>query len=320
MRTAIGIDLGGTGTYGALVNQDGQILAEVDRKTPAAEGPDAVFAVMFEMVRELLAKAESPVLGIGLGIAGLMDREAGVSLVSPNFANWENVPVLEPFRREFGLPVFMDNDVRVGALGELHFGAGRRYRNFLFTALGTGIGGGIIFDRQLYRGPYGTAGEFGHVVVRPDGPPCNCGSIGCAEVLASGPAIRRRTLEALDGNRDGGGSTLRSLPREQISARTLAEAAHQGDALALALWEEIGLDLGLAIISYYNLLGPEAVIVGGGVSLAGDLLLEPARRVAKERLMPGIRENLQIVAAELGDEAGAVGAATLVPNFVEVRD
>lgn len=317
MRCAIGIDLGGTGTFGALVSHEGKILAEVERPTPADEGPAVVLGAMIAIVHELLLQAPVPVLGIGVGITGVMDREAGISIFSPNFVHWQNVPVLEPFRRAFGLPVAMDNDVRTGALGELHFGAGRRYHNFLFTALGTGIGGAVILDRQLYRGPYGTAGEFGHLSIRPNGPRCNCGSIGCIEALASGPAIRRRILEALFANGGSTQSSLRAVAPERISARALAEAARQGDSLAISLWEEIGEDLGRAILSYYNLLGPEAVVVGGGVSLAGDLLLEPARRIATQRLMPGIREHVQIVAAELGDEAAAIGAATLVPGLVE---
>lgn len=349
MRLAIGIDLGGTGTYGALVNQEGTILADLERKTPAEEGPAAVIAMMMAMVRDLLAMAPAPVLGIGLGITGLMERESGLSIYAPNIAGWRNIQVLEPFRREFGLPVAMDNDVRVGCLGELHFGAGRRFRNFLFTTLGTGIGGAIVLDRQLYRGPYNTAGEFGHIPVRPDGSRgggercgersgersgercdersversgercderCGCGATGCLEALASGPAIRRRTLRALAEHRDAERSILWTLPQAQITAKALAEAARSGDALALALWAEVGRDLGLGIATYYNLLGPDAVIVGGGVSLAGELLLEPARQVCAERLMPGIRERVAIVAAELGDEAGAIGAATLVKGLV----
>lgn len=318
MPRAIGVDLGGTKTYAALVDETGRALAAARTPTPVQEGPGAVFRVMFGLIRELLARADGPVLGIGLGITGLMDRDAGLSIISPNFRDWRNVQVLEPFRREFGLPVTMDNDVRVGALGELHFGAGRRYRNFFFTALGTGIGSGIVLERRLYRGPYGTAGEFGHVPVRPESAvPCSCQATGCLESLVSGPAIRRRILEALASDRGGGSSALRELAPGEIGARALAEAARRGDALALQLWDEIGTDLGLGIAAYYNLMGPEAVIVGGGVSLAGDLLLEPARRTVRERLMPGIREHLEIVAAELGDEAGAVGAAALVPGLVE---
>ncbi len=317
MRYAIGIDLGGTGIYGALVDSEGKVLADAEAKTLAQEGPQAVLNRMFTMTRELLAQAPAPVVGIGLGIPGLMDRETGVSITSENLG-WRNVPVLEPFRREFQLPVHMDNDVRVGCLGEMHFGAGRQFRNFLFTALGTGIGGAVVLDGQIYRGPYNTAGEFGHIPLRPQrGPACSCGAIGCLEALASGPAIRRRTLAALKDNRDGHMSSLRRLPEDQISARTLAEAARSGDILANTLWDEIGSDLGLGILAYYNLLSPEAVIVGGGVSLAGDLLLEPARRICVERLMPGIREHVQIVAAELGDDAGAIGAATLVPGFID---
>lgn len=314
MRCAIGIDLGGTGTFGAVVDEAGQMLATAERPTPAAEGPAAVLSMMLAMVDELTARAPSPPLGIGLGITGVMDRGAGISIMSPNFVGWRNVQVLAPFRDRFGLPVVMDNDVRVGALGELHFGAGRRYRNFLFTALGTGIGAGIVLEGQLYRGPHGTAGEFGHIPIRPDGVRCNCGSVGCLETLASGPAIRRRTLAALAARTEP--SSLRVLPEGQVSARTLAEAARAGDSLALALWAEVGADLGLGILAYYNLMGPEAVIVGGGVSLAGELLLEPARRLVQARLMPGIREHVQIVAAELGDEAGVIGAAALVPGLV----
>lgn len=316
MRHAIGIDLGGTGIYGALVTHEGKVLADAERRTPSDGGPAEVLGTMFAMTRELVDQAPAPVMGIGLGIPGLLDQEAGISLTSPNL-NWRNVPVLEPFRQEFGLPVAMENDVRVGCLGEMHFGAGRHFRNFLFTALGTGIGGAVVLDRQIYRGPYGTAGEFGHIPLRPQrGPACGCGAFGCLEALASGPAIRRRTLQALKDNRDGHMSSMRHLPEDEISARTLSEAARGGDALANMLWEEIGGDLGLGILAYYNLLGPEAIIVGGGVSLAGDLLLEPARRICQERLMLGIREHLQIVPAELGDDAGAIGAATLVPGFV----
>lgn len=317
MRCAIGIDLGGTGTYGLLLDQEGRILADLEAKTPAQEGPEAVFRLLFALVRGLIARAPAPVLGIGLGITGLMDRESGLSIIAPNFAGWRNVQVLEPFRREFGLPVVIENDVRVGALGELHFGAGRRFRSFLFTALGTGVGGALLLDGALYRGPYNTAGEFGHLPMRPfDGERCGCGAIGCLESLVAGPAIRRRTLQALAEGRDGGRSLLRSLPQSEISARTLAEAAGEGDPFAQAMWGEIGTDLGLGIAAYYNLLGPEAVIVGGGVSLAGDLLLEPARRVATERLMDGIKERVTILPAELGDEAGAVGAATLLPGLI----
>lgn len=315
MPLAIGIDLGGTNIFGALVDGQGKTHGWVKRRTPVAEGYAAVLDAMFAMVRELLVQAPEPVLGIGLGIPGLVDRESGLSVTSPNLF-WRNLPVLEPFRREFNLPVDMDNDVRVGALAELHFGAGRRFRSFLFTTLGTGIGAGIVIDRKLYRGPYGTAGEFGHMMIRPGGPACNCGSSGCLETLASGTAVRRRIQEALEAGRDGGGSLLRAAAPESRDAGALAQAAHAGDPLALTLWGEIGTDLGVGLLNYYNLLGPEAAIVGGGVSLAGDLLLEPARRVCRERLMPGIREHVTIIAAEFGDEAGAVGAATLVPGLV----
>lgn len=316
MDLAVGIDLGGTGIYGVLVERSGQILADVDLATPVALGPEGVIAAMLQAVRSLLERAPRRVAGIGLGVPGVLDPQNGVVTTSPNLF-WQNVQILDPFRQAFGLSVAMENDVRVGGLAELHFGAGRRYRNFLFTALGTGVGSGIILERRLYRGPFGSAGEFGHIPIRPRGSRCNCGSRGCLETLVSGPAIRSRTLKALSSARDGGESALRLIARDSISARTVAEAARAGDLLAQKIMTEVGEDLGLGILAYYNLMGPEAVIVGGGVAMAGDLLLEPARSVARERLMPGIREHLTVVPAELGDQAGAIGAATLVPGFID---
>lgn len=315
MALAIGIDLGGTGIYGALVDRMGRVLAGEERRTPVSDGPEAVIRAMAEMAETLRDRAPGPVLGIGMGVPGLLDHESGTVITSPNLF-WRDIPLLGPIRGRVGLPVAMENDVRVGALGELHFGAGRPYANFLFTALGTGVGSGIVLNRQIYTGPYGTAGEFGHIPIRSGGVRCNCGSRGCLETQVSGPAVRRRALSALLRSRLAGESRLRELPPSEISARTVAEAARAGDLLARQIMTQVGTDLGLGILAYYNLMGPEAVIVGGGVALAGDLILEPARRICRERLMPGLRERVRILPAELGDEAGAVGAATLVPGFV----
>lgn len=297
-RCAIGIDLGGTNLFGGLVDGQGRILASRKRPTPVQDGPAGVFAAMKEMIRDLLAAAgDRPVLGIGLGIPGLLDREAGMSLFSPNLG-WENVPVRAQFD-EFGLPVVMDNDVRCHAAGELHFGAGRGLKDFILLTLGTGIGSGIVLGGQLYRGPAGMAGEIGHIPLEPGGPLCGCGKRGCFEALASGKAIGRRAQEA------GIAST----------ARDLFALAAQGDPRALALVDRVAYDLGRGIATYANLMNPQRVIVGGGVALAGELLFAPLRRYAEAETMPGIRGTYDIVPAALGDEAGAVGAAALVPGL-----
>lgn len=312
-RCAIGVDLGGTNIFAALVDQDGRMLATDKRETLAAEGSDAVLARMFDIVRGLLAKAEGrQVLGIGLGIPGLLDRAAGKSIESPNLG-WRGVAVAEPFRREFGLPVEMDNDVRVHAMGELLFGAGRGHRHFMLITLGTGIGSGIVLDGELYRGPTGLAGEFGHQTILRDGPLCGCGNHGCIESLAAGPAIARRARAAVDAY--DGDTSLRALPPERITARTVAEAAHQGDRLAQRVYDEVGEDLGHALANYFNLMGPELVIVGGGIAAAGSVLFDPMHRSTRQRVMVPVKPLVKIIPAQLGEEAGPVGAAAMISGL-----
>lgn len=300
-RCAIGIDLGGTNIFGGLVDGSGRLVATAKRPTPASEGHGAVFAVMKVMIRELLAQTGGRrVAGIGLGIPGLLDRAAGISILSPNLG-WRQVPVRPEFA-EFGLPLEMDNDVRCHALGELHFGAARGASDVILITLGTGIGSGIILNGALYRGSAGLAGEIGHIPLEPGGPLCGCGKRGCFEAVAGGNAIGRRAQEA------GIGAT----------ARELFEKAATGDEQALTLVDRVAYDLGRGISAYVNVMNPQRVIVGGGVAQAGELLLAPLRRYARAETMPGIRDTFAILPATLGDEAGAVGAAALIPGLAQV--
>lgn len=313
-RCAVGIDLGGTKIFAALVDESGRVLATEKRDTLSAEGPGAVLGRMFDATRTLLAQAGNrQVMGIGLGIPGLLDRTAGRSIHSPNL-KWKDVPVIEPFRGEFGLPVEMDNDVRVHAMGELVFGAGRGLRHFMLITLGTGIGSGIILEGALYRGPTGMAGEFGHQTILRDGPECGCGNRGCLEALASGPGIARRARTAVAAYQAE--SVLKALTEEQITARSVAEAARDGDRLAQRIYDEVGEDLGIALANYFNLMGPQVAIIGGGVSQAGDVLFEPVRRTAVARVMIPIKPLVRIVPAHLGAEAGAVGASAMIHGLV----
>ncbi|HYG57809.1 MAG TPA: ROK family protein [Symbiobacteriaceae bacterium] len=295
-RCAVGIDVGGTKICGGLVDGTGHVIALQKRPTPVAEGPEAIFDTMRAMVRELIAKCgHREVVGLGLGMPGLLDREKGISVFSPN-TGWRNVPVLSEFA-EFGLPMDMDNDVRCHAVGELHFGAGRGLDNFILLTLGTGIGSGIVMGGQLYRGATGMAGEIGHITLAPGGPLCGCGKHGCFEAVASGRNIGRRAREAGIAG----------------SGRELFQKAAAGDLRALELVDRVAYDLGRGISIYAHLLNPRRVIVGGGVALAGELLFEPMRRYADQETMPGVRGTYDIVPAALGDEAGAVGAAALIP-------
>lgn len=295
-RCAVGLDVGGTNIFGGLVDGNGHLIATSKRPTPVALGPKGIFDAMRAMIRELMAKrGEREVVGIGLGMPGLLDREKGVSVFSPN-TGFRNVPVLSEFT-EFGLPLDMDNDVRCHAVGELHFGAGKGFDNFILLTLGTGIGSGIVMNGELYRGPSGVAGEIGHITLEPGGHQCGCGKKGCFEAIASGRNIGRRAQEAGIAG----------------SARELFQKAAAGDQKAVELVDRVAYDLGRGIAIYAQLLNPKRIIVGGGVAMAGELLFAPMRKYAEMETMPGVLGTYDIVPAALGDEAGAVGAAALIP-------
>ncbi|MCG0237719.1 MAG: ROK family protein [Firmicutes bacterium] len=296
-RCAIGLDVGGTKILGGLVDETGRVLLSRRIPTPVAEGPAGVFAAMRRLIRELLDQAgDREVVGIGLGMPGLIDRQRGISVHSPN-TGWSNVPVLPEFT-EFGLPVDMENDVRCHALGEYWFGAGRGVRHFVLLTLGTGLGSGIVVDGELFQGGSGMPGEIGHVVVDPQGPPCGCGNRGCLEALVGGRGLARRAREA-------------GIARDVQELIALARA---GEPRALGLVEEVARHLGWGISIMANLFNPQRVILGGGLAKAlGDLLFGSLRRYAEAMTMPGIRGTYDIVPAALGEEAGVVGAAALFP-------
>ncbi|HWI60452.1 MAG TPA: ROK family protein [Symbiobacteriaceae bacterium] len=299
-RCAVGIDVGGTNIFAGLVDGTGRLLTTMKRPTPVAEGPAGIFGTMKAIIRELSTQTEGrQLVGIGLGMPGLIDRERGVSVFSPN-TKFENVPVLSEFT-EFGLPVDMDNDVRCHAIGELKFGAGRDCDNFILITLGTGIGSGIIIDGQLYRGPKGVAGEIGHINLEPGGPLCGCGKRGCFEAIASGRNIGRRAIEAGIAG----------------SSRELFQKAAAGDVKAVQLVDKVAYDLGRGISIYAHLMNPKRVIVGGGVAQAGETLFRPLRKYAEQESMTGVRGTFEIVPAQFGDEAGIVGSAALIGALTE---
>lgn len=321
-RLAIAVDLGGTNIHAALVDRDGRIVAADKQRTPVAGGPDAVLGRIASIADHLRAHAReigAEVLGVGLGIPGLVDAPAGRSVFSPNLF-WRDVPVLEPIAAALRLPVRMDNDVRCATLGEFHFGAGRGLENFVCITLGTGIGSGIVVGGRLYRGSHQSAGEIGHVRVVPDGPPCNCGRTGCLEAVASATAVARMAGDRLAA---GAGGLLPEYAAagassgSALDAALVARAALAGDAVAREILAEAGTYLGMAIATYADLVDPSVFIVGGGLSLAGELVLEPARRASARHAMPGIAERIRIAPAVTGDSAGMLGAAALVPGLLE---
>ena len=232
----------------------------------------------------------------------------GVVTSSPNLPGWSDIPLRDIIREKYGITTYLVNDASAAALGEYHLGAGRGVSNLIYVTVSTGIGGGIIIDGKLYCGTSGSAGEVGHMTIDVDGPRCRCGNVGCLEVLASGTAVAK---EAIDRISAGEGSYLTEIVGgriENITAEKVGVAARYGDSLALEVIAKAAMYLGVGMVNLVNIFNPEMIIVGGGMSKLGDLLFVPVRQLVQERAFRLSAQAVHIVPAELGDNAGVLGA------------
>ena len=309
---AIGVDVGGTKTAAARIARDGSILARAKLPTPA----DDMAATLDVIVEAARAVMSPDVRAVGIAAAGLVEWATGTLRFAPNLA-WRDTSLVEHVTAELGLPTVADNDNAAAAWAEFCFGAGRPYRHMLLVGVGTGLGGGIVADGALFRGAHGFAAEIGHIIVEPDGPLCGCGNRGCWEQVASGQALTRAGQQAVGGEnktllRDRAGGDA-----ERVTGPMVTEAARDGDEVSIAIIAEVGRRLGEGIAGLVNVLDPEVVVVGGGVADAGELLLAPAR-VAFHQAVEAVdrRPDVPLVRAHLGNDAGAVGAATLALESV----
>jgi len=310
----VGVDLGGTTiTAGAVNVVSGEVLGRQQIPTLGKEGPDAVIARMVDLVHAVIADAglrKEDVGGIGVGLPGVLDMERGITVFLPNLpGGWRNVPLKATMESGTGLPTYLLNDVRSFTLGEKTFGAGRDVDTLVCVAIGTGIGGGMVINGKLHMGLDGTAGEIGHQVIDPYGPPCSCGSRGCLETFASGPAITAMALKAISHGRMTKIAEMVSYDLNRVTPEIVYRAAQDGDPVAKDIYERAGFYLGVGIANLITVLSPQMVVIGGGVAQAGDLLLEPVRRTIRERVHVTPLDKVQIVPAELGTNAGLIGAA-----------
>lgn len=305
---AVGLDVGGTKIAGGLVDAEGRILERARCETP--DDLDALTDAIVCLARELCGRAGGEVLPVGVGAAGLIDLE-GTVRYAPNLP-WRDYPLQQRVSGAIDTPVTVENDANAAAWGEYRAGAGKdASESMVMLTIGTGVGGGLVLDDRLVRGSDGLGAEFGHMVVAEGGPPCECGNHGDLESLASGSAIGRTAREAVAAGTLPPGSALRDLT--EVSGEDVTAAAQEGDAGAVAVLAQAGFWLGVGIGSLVNALDPQLVVVGGGAVAAGELLLGPARQAAQARVMGrGHRRLPAIVAAELGNDAGLVGAALLV--------
>jgi glucokinase len=307
---ALGVDVGGTKVAAGVVDENGTIIARTRRPTPSTSPAD-VERTIADVVAEL--RADHEVVAVGIGAAGFIDAEGSTVLFAPNLA-WRNEPLRDEVAKVVGLPIVVENDASAMAWGEYRFGAGAGEDNLVCVTVGTGIGGGIVLNGQLYRGRHGIAGEFGHTQVVPDGRRCGCGLRGCWEQYCSGRALLHEAREIADVDKQYGARLLElgeGRP-EGIHAEHVTQAAREGDPAALACFGEIGRALGQGLADLVAVLDPGRIVVGGGVADAGELLLAPAREVFATQITgSGHRPVPEIVLAALGNDAGLVGAADL---------
>jgi glucokinase len=317
---AIGIDLGGSKILAAVIDRQGQVLSADRSTTPASKGHEAV-------IRSIVASANSALEGasvspsqwiaVGVGAPGLVNPETGIVATSPHLPGWCDISLRDLIQERLGKRTFLINDANAAAIGELCFGAARNARNFIYITLSTGIGGGIVIDGKVYSGAIGAAGEVGHMTIYDDGPQCNCGNRGCWEALASGTALAREARQRI-----GEGACTSILKcaggqGEKITAEAVHRAAKQGDGLARELIERTGYYVGVGLANLINIFNPELIVIGGGLSNIGDMLFEPALRVAGERAYQAAFRAVRFAPAELGANSGVIGAAAHARREIE---
>jgi glucokinase len=309
----IGVDLGGTKMLvGALTGTE--VLWESREASTGQSEEELVELVVREVAEARRARPQAT--AVGLGIPATIDHDSGVAVSAVNLP-LADLPIRDLVSERLGLPVFVDNDANVAALAEHLYGAATGKPNTVMITVGTGIGGGLVLGGELYRGATGAGAELGHTVIQADGPPCqgNCPNHGCVESLASGTALGREGRAAAESAPD---SVLARLLAEgrPVDGKAVTEAAIAGDETAVAVFELIGSRLGVACSSFANIFQPDAIVVGGGVIAAGDLLLDPVRREVRERALTPMNAT-PILAATLGNDAGMIGAAALARTELE---
>ncbi|MBN2309390.1 MAG: ROK family protein [Candidatus Hydrogenedentes bacterium] len=316
---AVGVEFDADHVIALIADLDMAVVARHIVEFPLGQDKDAILAKLIEGVRDVILSAgidRARLIGIGIADPGLVDRERGVSVLSSTIEGWRSVPLREIFEQEFSVPVQMEENTRTKTLAEKRFGAGRGVGHLMFIDFGPGIGCGVATPNGLFRGSGGNAGELGHTHVMDGGPVCRCGSYGCLETVASLPAIARRATEAIG---QGAASSIRDLAGGDpaaITADHVFEAARRGDKLALGILDETSRYLGMGIANAVNLFNPEMVVFDARLAPVQDLLFEAIENTVKRQALEASTRGLRFAVSELGQEAGALGAAAMVLDSV----
>ena len=311
----MGIDIGATHVGFLVTDFACGVLHEVEKSFDISVSPDLGLSQIDRCLREMLTGLSldlSEILVIGVGIPGPVVSDQGLVISPPLMPGWENYPIRAHLEEMWKLPVSLNNDAELGALGEWAYGAGRGERHLAYIKVGSGIGAGLLIDGKIFRGATGSAGEIGHTTIREDGPLCTCGNHGCLETLAGGKAIANRAIEAVQSGRR---TMMASIePVNHITARDVADAARRGDLVAQQIMKDAGTYLGIAIASLVNLFNPNMVVVGGGIAQMGDLLLQPIRQVVHQRSLRSSAQAVRINTSVLGRRSSSMGAVVQALN------
>jgi glucokinase-like ROK family protein len=315
-----GVDIGATSIDLGIADFSGKLIARYAETASVKDGPIKILGRVCSLLEKMLKEKKldsEKMSGIGIGVPGPVDFSVGTLVSPPIMPGWEEYPIIQTVQQWFpSANVVVDNDVNVMALGEIHRGAGQGIDNLIFVKIGTGIGAGIICEGRIYRGTNGCAGDIGHISVSKSGPLCRCGNMGCLEAVAGGPAIARRALDAAQAGRSSVLLKYYETNGEVLRAEHVGEAAREGDALAIEIIRKSGQCVGDVLASLVNFYNPQMIVIGGGVTNLGNLLLSSVRQAVLQRSTALATRDLRIVFSEIGADAGVIGAVNLAMDYL----
>lgn len=307
-KYVIGVDLGGTKISTAISTIEGNILANVVLPTKAEEGEAAVLGRIVQSIDEVIVGSSTSIdeiEAIGIGSPGPLDAKKEIIITTPNLP-FKNYNLVQPLKEKYNIPVYLDNDANAAAIGEYMFGAGKGKNSIVYFTVSTGVGGGAVLDGKVYRGHTSNALEIGHTTVDPNGPRCNCGNLGCLEAMSSGTAIAKKGKEAVSTNVE---TSLKK--HDTVTSYEVFKEAEAGDEVAKDIIDNALTYLGIGVANAIATFDPEMIIIGGGVSKAGDIVFDTVKKVVNKRCFKSMAESCEIVPAGLGSDAGVVGAVAL---------
>lgn len=311
-KYAVGVDLGGTNIKIGIVSQKGKIVEKISLSSKADGGPEKVVKQIKIGIKEILNGNKKKIRGIGIGSPGVVSVKKGTVENPPNFPGWTKINLGNIISKEFDIPCYVENDANAAAIGEMIFGAGRRYNSFVMITLGTGVGGGIILNKKVYRGEIGAAGEIGHITINYNGPRCKCGSYGCIESYVGNNYLIAKVKADLAATANTTILKLVDNDLKLLSPIIIQKAAKYGDDYSKLVICEMGKQIGSALASVSNLLDVSTFIVGGGVSGFGKPLFSAINKSLVERVITSLRNRVKVLPAKLKNEAGIKGASALV--------